>query len=68
MDNKNSAQGLMNPENARRLVMELQMEANQQIMTKMTEKMVTACFERCAGTSVSKSCLLVPVGSVFCVA
>jgi len=49
MDQINS----LSPEQRKAVMMQAYQEANQQVMKSMMDNMVTACFEKCAGTSVS---------------
>jgi len=42
----------LTPEQLQVFMAQAQQEANQQIMQSMVEKMVSACFKKCAGTSV----------------
>ena len=44
--------GKLTPQQRQAVLMRAQQEANTQIMQKMMEKMVAACYEKCAGTSV----------------
>jgi Tim10/DDP family zinc finger. len=43
----------LTPEQRQAIMMRAQQEANQQVMQGMLEKMVSSCFKKCAGTSVS---------------
>jgi hypothetical protein len=42
----------LSQEQQRAVMMRAQMEANEQVMQAMMEKMTKSCFEKCAGTSV----------------
>lgn len=42
----------LTPEQRQAIMMKAQQEANQQIMTEMMKNMVSACFDKCSGTSV----------------
>jgi DNA-directed RNA polymerase specialized sigma24 family protein len=44
----------LSPEQRQAIMLQAQQEANQQIMQSMMEKMISTCFKKCAGTSVSK--------------
>lgn len=43
----------LSPEQRQAVMVQAQQEANAQIMRDMVNKMATACFQKCAGTSVS---------------
>lgn len=43
----------LSPEQRQAVMMQIQQQANQEIMAKMTEMMTATCFQKCAGTSVS---------------
>lgn len=43
----------LTPQQKQAVMMRAQQEANQQIMQSMLEKMVSTCFKKCSGTSVS---------------
>jgi len=47
----------LTPDQKQAIMQEAQNQANQQIMTSMIENMTAACFDKCAGTSVSSSCV-----------
>lgn len=42
----------MSPEQRQQIMMQAQQEANQSVMQEMMKRMVTACYDKCAGTSV----------------
>ena len=42
----------LSPEQRQAIMMNAQQEANQQVMHEMVKQMTSACFEKCAGTSV----------------
>ncbi|KAL7561697.1 hypothetical protein ACA910_016459 [Epithemia clementina (nom. ined.)] len=46
--------GKLTPQQRQAVLMRAQQEANTQIMQKMMEKMVTACYDKCAGTMGDK--------------
>jgi Tim10/DDP family zinc finger len=48
----------LSPEQRHAIMMKAQQEANEQVMQEMMKRMTSACFERCAGTSVRQSSLL----------
>jgi Tim10/DDP family zinc finger len=48
----------LTPEQRQAIMMKAQQEANEQVMQEMMKRMTSACFEKCAGTSVRKSLLL----------
>mmetsp|Transcript_13064 Transcript_13064/g.22195 ORF Transcript_13064/g.22195 Transcript_13064/m.22195 type:complete len:84 (-) Transcript_13064:2019-2270(-) len=41
----------LTPEQRQAVMVQAQQEANEQVMRAMVEKMVSACFKKCAGTS-----------------
>ena len=41
------------PEQKQAVMVQAQQEANQRVMQGMVKSMVTTCFQKCAGTSVS---------------
>ena len=43
----------LTPEQKQAVMVRAQQEANQQVMQEMMKDMVSACFEKCTGTSVS---------------
>lgn len=43
----------LTPEQKQAVMAQAQGQANQQIMAAMVENMTAACFDKCAGTSVS---------------
>jgi Tim10/DDP family zinc finger len=47
----------LTPEQRQAIMMKAQQEANEQVMQEMMKRMTSACFERCAGTSVRQSFL-----------
>jgi hypothetical protein len=44
----------LSPEQRQGIMVKAQQEANQQVMQNMMQQMVGACFDKCAGTSVSR--------------
>jgi hypothetical protein len=45
----------LSPEQRQQIMMKAQQESNQAVMQEMMKKMVSACYDKCAGTSVSLS-------------
>lgn len=45
----------LTPEQRQAIMVKAQQEANQQVMSEMMQRMASACFDKCAGTSVSRS-------------
>jgi DNA-directed RNA polymerase specialized sigma24 family protein len=43
----------LTPEQRQAIMLKAQQEANNQVMGEMMQRMTSACFEKCAGTSVS---------------
>lgn len=43
----------LTPEQKQAVMVQAQQEANQKIMETMIKSMLTSCFNKCAGTSVS---------------
>jgi hypothetical protein len=48
----------LSPQQRQQVMAQAQQEANAQIMREMVNKMATACFKKCAGTSVRLNCLI----------
>jgi hypothetical protein len=44
----------LSPEQRQGIMVKAQQEANQQVMQNMMQQMASACFDRCAGNSVSR--------------
>jgi ATP-dependent Zn protease len=44
--------GQLTPEQRQGVMARAQQEANQQVMQEMMKRMVSACYDKCAGTSV----------------
>jgi hypothetical protein len=42
----------LSPEQRQAIMVRAKQEADQQVMQEMMKKMVTACYDKCAGTSV----------------
>jgi hypothetical protein len=42
----------LSPQQRQAVLMQAQQEANQKIMEEMMKRMVTSCYDKCAGTSV----------------
>jgi len=42
----------LSPQQKQAVLMQAQQEANQKVMEEMMNKMVAACYDKCAGTSV----------------
>ena len=42
----------LSPEQRQAIMVKAQQEANQQVMQEMMKQMVSACYDKCAGTSV----------------
>ena len=49
--------GKLTPQQRQAVLLRAQQEANTQIMQKMMEKMVSACYDKCTGTSVRTVCV-----------
>jgi hypothetical protein len=61
MDNLGAQLSQLTPEQRQAVMMRIKAEADQQITIEMIKRMTAACFEKCAGTSVSKCICLAPL-------